>query len=101
LHWHSSRYRCDLSDYWSRRRSYRFGRYWFAFLMGWRLALLRGLDGFSMNRQRAAFHWLFDALPAITAFTALAAITVTAAAFPLRALLAFFLPLGANGKFGR
>ena len=54
-----------------------------------------------MNRQRAAFHWLLDALPALTAFTALAAITVTAAAFPLRALLAFFLPLGANGKLGR
>jgi hypothetical protein len=69
--------------------------------MGWRLALLRGLGGFSMYRQRAAFHWQLDALTALPAFTALAAITVTAAAFALRALLAFFLPLGANGKLGR
>jgi hypothetical protein len=54
-----------------------------------------------MHRQRAAFHWLLDALTALAAFTALAAITVTAAAFPLRALLAFFLSLGAHRKLGR
>jgi hypothetical protein len=54
-----------------------------------------------MNRQRAAFHWLLDAFPAITAFTAFAAITVTAAAFALRAFLAFFRPLGAHGKLSR